>query len=104
MTNDILIFAEQRNDKIHPAALQIVTPAKELAAQSGGKVVACVLGDGIDTASDAIDQAGVDAIITVSDPSLAMYSNLRYRAALAATWAAVEKWMKPSRRSSTVPV
>lgn len=83
MTNDILIFAEQRNDKIHPAALQLVTPAKELAAKTGGRVVACVIGDGIAAATAAVDKAGVDAIITVSDPALGMYSALRYRSALA---------------------
>ncbi len=84
MTNDILIFAEQRNDKINPAALQVVTPAKELAAQTGGQVVACVIGNGIDAATDAIDKAGVDSIITVNDPALGDYSALRYRSALAA--------------------
>ena len=84
MTNDILVFAEQRDDKLHPAALQIVTPAKELAGKTGGKVVACLIGDGIDAAAGAIDAAGVDRIVTVSDPVLAMYSALRYRTALAA--------------------
>lgn len=83
MTNDILILAEQRNDKIHPAALQCVTPAQELAAKTGGAVVACVIGDGIENAAAAIDQAGVSRIVTVSDPALANYSALRYRTALA---------------------
>ena len=82
MTNDIFIFAEQRNDKLHPAALQIVTPAKALAEKTGGQVVACVIGDAIDNAVAAIDKAGVERIITISDPSLAMYSALRYRTAL----------------------
>ena len=84
MTNDILIFAEQRNDSVHPAALQIVTPAKALAEKTGGKVVACVIGDAINGTSDALDQAGVDQIISVSDPALANYSALRYRTAMAA--------------------
>jgi electron transfer flavoprotein alpha subunit len=84
MTNDVLIFAEQRDDQVHPGALQCVTPAKALAAKTGGKVVACVVGDAIDGAVSAIDQAGVDQIFTISDPSLKAYSALRYRAALAA--------------------
>lgn len=90
MTNDILVFAEQRNDKLHPAALQIVTPAKELAAAGGGKVVACVIGDGIAATVDALDRTGVDAIITVSHSSLGMYSPLRYRAALVAVMEKVQ--------------
>ena len=84
MTNDILIFAEQRNDKIHPAALQCITPARELAAKTGGDVVACVIGAAIDNAAAAVDEAGVGRIITISDPALADYSSLRYRTALAA--------------------
>ena len=84
MTNDILIFAEQRNDKIHPAALQLVTPAKALADKAGGQVVACVLGHAIDAATDAIDHAGVDRIITVSNAALENYGVLAYRTALAA--------------------
>ncbi len=82
MTNDILIFAEQRNDKIHPASLQSVTPARALAERTGGKVVACLIGDALDAAAGTIDKAGVDSIITISDPSLALYSALRYRTAL----------------------
>ena len=57
MTNDILIFAEQRDDRIHPAALQCVTPAKALGrAKTGGQVVACIIGNAIDTAADAVEQ------------------------------------------------
>lgn len=84
MTNDILIFVEQRDDKILPAAAQIVTPARELASATGGQVVGCVVGDRIDATTDAIDQAGVDRIVTVSDPALGRYSALYYRSALAA--------------------
>ena len=84
MTNDILIFAEQRDGVLHPASLQVVTPARALAEKTGGSVVACVIGDGIDAAVEAIDKSGVDAIVSMSDPSLAMYSALRYRTALTA--------------------
>ncbi len=84
MTNDILVFAEQRNDRLHPAALQIVTPARELARQTGGQVVACVIGGSIDAAAAAIDKTGVDRVVTVSDAALTHYAALRYRTALAA--------------------
>ncbi len=84
MTNDILIFGEQRDNKLHPACAQIVTPAKQLAAKTGGKVVACIIGDATDAAADAIDKAGVDSIITIDDSGLKHYSATRYRTALAA--------------------
>jgi electron transfer flavoprotein alpha subunit len=90
MTNDILVFAEQRNDQVLPAALQIVTPAKELAAKTGGKVVACLIGDKLDASVTAVDKTGVDRITTVNDPKLALYSALRYRSALAAVVAKVQ--------------
>lgn len=90
MTNDILVFAEQRNDKPHPAALQIVTPARELAQAAGGQVVACVIGGAIDGATAAIDATGVNRIVTVSDPALANYSATHYRSALQAVIAKVQ--------------
>lgn len=90
MTNDILVFAEQRSNQINPTALQIVTPARQLAAKTGGKVVACVIGDQIDAAVDAIDKAGVDQIITITAPALGSYSALRYRTAVAAAMTKVQ--------------
>lgn len=82
MSNDILVFAEQRNGKLHPAAAQCVTPARALAQATQGKVVAVLVGAGLDAPAAAIDQAGVDAIVTVSDASLEHYSAMRYRTAL----------------------
>lgn len=84
MTNDVLIFAEQRDDRLHPAALQCVTPARELAASLGGKVVAVVVGGAIDGAAAKMAEASVDKVITISDASLERYSALRYRSALVA--------------------
>jgi len=83
MTNDVLVFAEQREDRLHPAVPQLVTPARALASAAGGKVVAVVVGQDLDQAVAALDSAGVDRILTVSDPSLALYSPTRYRTALA---------------------
>ncbi len=90
MTNDILIFAEQRGGKLSPVAAQIVTAAKALATKSGGRVVACLIGDHLDAAADAIDKSGVAHVLTISHPSLALYSALRYRTALAAAIAKVQ--------------
>lgn len=84
MSNDILIFAEQRNGKLNPAAAQCVTPARDLASKTGGKVIAVVIGGDLGGSVDAIDKAGVDAIVTMSDGSLQHYSALRYRSALVA--------------------
>jgi len=90
MTNDILIFAEQRNDRLHPAALQIVTVARQLAAGTGGRVHAVVIGGPLEAAAAAMDKSGVDGLLTISDPLLANYSALRYRTALAAAIAEIQ--------------
>lgn len=84
MAGDILVFAEQRGDRLHPASAQCVTPARELASKLGGKVAAVVIGHGVEQASAAIEKAGVDRLVVISDASLANYSVLRYRTALAA--------------------
>ncbi len=90
MTNDILVFAEQRNDVVHPAALQCVMPAKALAAKTGGQVVACLVGEKLDLAVVAVEKTGVERILTISDAKLGLYSALRYRTALAAAIAKVQ--------------
>lgn len=83
MAQDVLVFAEQRDDRLHPAALQCVTPARAIAAQTGGQVAACVVGAAIDAAADAMTRSGVDRVVTVTHPSLAKYSVTLYRSALA---------------------
>ncbi len=90
MGADILVFAEQRNGRLHPAVAQIVTAARQLAGATGGKVVAAVIGDGLDEAVAAVDATGVDRIVRVQDASLRLYSPLRYRTALAQAIAHVD--------------
>jgi electron transfer flavoprotein alpha subunit len=84
MASDILVFAEQRNDRLHAAAAQIVTVARQIAAKTGGQVIGVVIGSGLSGAIEAIDKTGVDRIVTIEHPSLAMYTALCYRAALSA--------------------
>lgn len=90
MTNDILVFAEQRNDKLNPAVAQIVTVARVLAEKTGGKVVACVIGDAIDQTVAAVSKTGVDRVVTVKDAALGMYAALNFRTALCAAIAKVD--------------
>lgn len=82
MTPDVLVFAEQRSDKLHPAVAQVVTAARELAAQTGGQVVAALVGAELEQATKALQATGVARIIAVREPALALYSALRYRTAV----------------------
>ncbi|QOJ13809.1 MAG: electron transfer flavoprotein subunit alpha/FixB family protein [Planctomycetia bacterium] len=84
MSKDVLVFAEQRNGRLHPAVAQVVTPARALAAAGGGRVVGVVIGAAVDAAADALAATGVDHIVTISDSSMERYTALRYRSALAA--------------------
>lgn len=84
MTGDVLVFAEQRGDRLHPSAAQCITPARELAAKLGGKVVAVVIGHSVEQSATALEKTGVDRVLVISDAALANYSVLRYRTALAA--------------------
>jgi electron transfer flavoprotein alpha subunit len=82
MGNDILVLAEQRGGQLHPAVAQAVGAARELAAKTGGAVVAALVGHPLEPALAALDATGVQRIVSVSDPQLALYSSLRYRTAL----------------------
>lgn len=84
MTNDVLVFCEQRNDHVPGAALQAITPARELAGKLSGKVVAALIGAKLDAAATAVEKAGVDRIVTMTDGQLANYTATRYRSALCA--------------------
>lgn len=90
MTNDILIFAEQRASKLHPAVAQVVTAAKALAAKTGGKTIAVLIGASVDAAAEALDKTGVDRLVMMNDPALERYSALTYRTALAAAIAKLD--------------
>ncbi len=82
MTNDILVFVEQRSNHALPAGLQCLTAARVLAGQTSGKVIALVVGGAIDAAVAEASKAGADRVIAIRDAGLERYSATRYRAAL----------------------
>ncbi|MBK9120495.1 MAG: electron transfer flavoprotein subunit alpha/FixB family protein [Phycisphaerales bacterium] len=84
MPADVFVFGEQRNDRLHPAALQAVTAARALAQQTGDQVVGVIVGSTVGAASEALGGAGVDRLLVISDPALEHYSVTRYRTALCA--------------------
>jgi len=84
MGNDILVFIEQREGKILPASLQLMTVAKELAAGTDGSVVACLIGSGVDALADTVAGHGAHKVYLVDDPGLERYSALAYTKALCA--------------------
>ena len=67
MGNDILVFVEQREGKILPASLQLMTAAKELAGGTGGAVTAGLIGSGVDALAAIIAQHGAAKVYLADD-------------------------------------
>lgn len=84
MSNNILVFIEQRRGKIHPASMQLLTLAQTLASSTGGRAEACVVGEGVAGLTDAVAAGGATKVYAVDDPSLAMYRASTYASALCA--------------------
>ncbi|HKQ49073.1 MAG TPA: electron transfer flavoprotein subunit alpha/FixB family protein [Phycisphaerae bacterium] len=82
MTKDIFVFIEQRGGAILPAALQAISAATQLAAKTGGKVTAGLVGQDLGPLADKLDSTGVATIYSTGDAALAMYQPLRYTRAI----------------------
>ncbi|UCE60696.1 MAG: electron transfer flavoprotein subunit alpha/FixB family protein [Phycisphaerales bacterium] len=84
MSNNILVFIEQREGVILPASFQLLALANDLTGKSGGQAEACVVGEGVGNLTDKIAAQGAKKIYTVDDPELKMYRVVPYTAALCA--------------------
>jgi electron transfer flavoprotein alpha subunit len=90
MTNNVLVFVEQRRGKILPATFQLLNAAGRLTAITGGRVEACIIGEGVAALVETVAGYGAKKIYTVDDPELAMYRAMPYAAALCAAMEAAE--------------
>ena len=81
MANDIFVLAEHLNGKLADITFEMAGKAKQLAALSGGKVVAVVLGSGVKSLAESI---GADSVIYVDDPALAQFNPEAYSRVLVA--------------------
>lgn len=84
MSNNVLVFIEQRNGAILPASYQLLALAKDLVSAGDGKVQACVAGDSVGALTARIAAQGAQTIFTVEDAELGMYRAMPYAAALCA--------------------
>lgn len=84
MINNVLVFVEQRRGKILPASFQLLTVAGRLTASTGGRVEACIIGEGIAALVETVAGYGAKKVYTVDDPELAMYRTMPYSVALCA--------------------
>ncbi len=88
MNKNVLVFIEQRRGKILPASFQLLNAAGRLTAVTGGRVEACLVGQGVASLVDTVAAYGAKKVYTVDSPELAMYRALPYTAAFSAVIAA----------------
>lgn len=63
----ILVFAEQRDGKVHPVSLELVGKARELAKVTGHPVYALLIGYGMKEAAEELLGYGVDRVFVYDD-------------------------------------
>lgn len=83
MTKDVLVFVEQRDGKILPAAMQAISAAQQLAGKTGGRVAAALIGNGLSTLADQLDAAGVATTYLCEADALGRYNAVTYARSLA---------------------
>ncbi len=83
MTKDVFVFVEQRDGAIHPGAMQCLTAAAEMAGKTGGKVVAGLIGQGLDPVAEQVDGNGPATIYVADAEPLKLYNAITYARTLA---------------------
>ena len=79
---DVYVFAEQREGVIQPVALELLGKAQDLASALNEKVVAILVGSGIESKAQSLIEAGADKVIVVDEPELKEYLTEQYSQAL----------------------
>jgi electron transfer flavoprotein alpha subunit len=74
----ILVYIEQRENKIKKASLESLSAAKEISGKLNAEVVALVVGGDVTSSSADLARYGAAKIITVQDPKLEKYSSSAY--------------------------
>ena len=81
MTNNILVFIEQRDGKVFRASYQSLSLAGKLAEKTGGAVEALLIGSGVGSLADEVASYGASKIYAVDDDALARYTSTSYTSA-----------------------
>jgi len=76
--NGVLIFAEQRQGKIHPVAYELLGKGKELANDLGEPLYAVILGSDVSNVAEELTSRGADKVFIYDDPALADFRDDPY--------------------------
>ena len=89
-TKDLWVFVETNGDgSAKNVGIELLTPGRELADKQGGKLVAVVIGSGVDSAVQAVSSHGAAKVMVVEGAEYQHYSTDAYTAAL---YTLVEKY------------
>ena len=82
-TKDLWVYVETKEDgSAKNVGLELLGPGRDLADKQGGKLVAIVIGGGVDQAVNDASVQGADQVIVVDAPEFKDYTTDAYTAAL----------------------
>ena len=82
-TKDLWVYVETKEDgSAKNVGLELLGPGRDLADKQGGKLVAIVIGGGVDQAVNDASVQGADQVIVVDVPEFKDYTTDAYTAAL----------------------
>ncbi|MGD1044839.1 MAG: electron transfer flavoprotein subunit alpha/FixB family protein [Bacteroidota bacterium] len=79
----ILAFAEQRDSKIKKSSFEVVRTARTIADQTGGEVVALVIGEQVQAIAGELGGYGATRALVVQHSKLGKYSSTAYAKVIA---------------------
>ena len=82
MSNGILVFIEHKAGALNKTSLEAIAAAQQLAASTGKKPAAVVLGSGVESLAQEIGAYDLARVVHVDDPKLADYTPDAYAAAM----------------------
>ena len=75
---DIWVFCEQRNSKMMPTTLELISEGRKLADQLGVKLCGVLLGDDVDGLAKELGGYGADTVLVYDSPLLKNYTTDGY--------------------------
>ena len=84
MSENILVFCEQRDGVLQKVSLELIGKGRQLADVLGQKVIAAIIGHNITSLTEDLIAYGADEVVYVDHPTLADYMTAPYTKALTA--------------------
>ncbi len=75
---DVWVFCEQREGKLMPTDLELISEGRKLADELGVKLVGLLLGDNVEGLAKELGGYGADKVIVADDPRLGVYTTDAY--------------------------